>query len=231
MVGIGFASTSKPLSVLIPYSDNNNAAIMADNQRLCDPHNFTAYPETKEQSAVFLMNGLQRTRNYNQHIEHRLFQDQVSYQQIESFLNSKIKHYEDWYKRKLNQLVSHDNKSRQIVIHRSETLVNQSIFLDAKLVEIKKELKGKKFRNHEAIRAKIKDNMNLMDAIDEISLEIQHWEQMIAAKGNTDHHENNNNFDSDLSLAFKEQLRAKSENEKILNDLINELEIIRTRKQ
>eukprot|EP00483_Globobulimina_turgida_P011194 UN11215 len=105
--------------------------------------NYVAYPITKTQLSVLLVNDLQQRRNVNKTIDQRLIDDEKTFKDIEYKLNEKIKKYQERNIRKL-QHSSNIQETEPINIQHINDLLDRIINLDGETLEIKKEIRKKK---------------------------------------------------------------------------------------
>eukprot|EP01084_Bolivina_argentea_P126881 224533_1 len=191
--------------------------------------NYVAYPISKSQLSILLMNDLQQRREAQKVIDQRLIDDEKIFREIETTLFAKIEKY---HQRNNTTLVA--NGSENINIEHINQLLDRIIQLNDDAIKIKKAIRKKKwYDDRNALYRKISENHQLMNDIDSITQKIDYWQQMIMAgmvRGQVSHVGDASNHKTPQSITpfvVKEALRIRAENEETLNCLRNQLDEIR----
>eukprot|EP01083_Nonionella_stella_P209468 759282_1 len=98
----------------------------------------TAYPITKQQLSLLLVNDLQQRRNTNRSIDVRLTQDEQTFKEIEHKLEEKIKKYEKRNSRKIQYKDSTNDDIKEDYLN---DLLDRIIDLDYETNEIKRQIR------------------------------------------------------------------------------------------
>eukprot|EP01084_Bolivina_argentea_P159019 276966_1 len=206
-----------------------------------DVFNYMSITPSQLQLLLLTSNDLEQKRLSNRLIDQRLIKDQKEFENIEVILNTKIRKYQHFIKRKLQNVDYIEN----IDFDHMDDLLDEIIEIDDESSKLRKE-----FRKRKEIRKKKEDenqneiyrmiglNNELLNTIDAMTHKIDYWQQLLLVTSpkcikhqSKIHHSQINNIDNNVTPhAIEDVLKIRSENQKILNDLRGKLGELRARK-